>query len=93
MIQVKTKTEEFKKVWKRKKLSELRIDDGKDYRIGVELIQREYLPKKRKFTGRFVKAMISDITRLDRWVPDVDYRWVIVHLDPETFERGKTSQL
>ena len=87
-IIVKTKRDPFQQAWARKKLSELRLDDDKDYCIGDTLIQREWKPTRGEFTGREIKAVISAITRLAHWVPDVDHRWVILHLDPETFERS-----
>lgn len=90
-IEVKTVASVFKDVWARKKFSELRLDDGKDYRIGATLTQWEWMKSKKKKTGRFVTGQISAITRLNHWVPDVDHRWVIVHLDPDTVVKGRSS--
>ena len=87
-IEVKTKTDIFNLVWQGKKLSELRLDDDKDYCVGDVLIQKEWGPKV-GYKGRRVTARISAITRLGHWVPDVDHRWVIVHLDPATVHRDR----
>lgn len=93
LIEVKTIAAVFAQVWKGQKYSELRIDDGKDYEIGAYLKQREWMPIKRKYTGRCVTGQISAITRLNYWIPEVDHRWVILHLDPKTVQNGKMMEL
>lgn len=62
-----------------RKTSEIRFDD-RDYRIGDLLEVCEWLPKKKKFTGKKYVYGICGITRLHRVIPDVDHRWVALHL-------------
>ena len=87
-IIVKTIPAYFQLVWTGKKYSELRFDDDKDYRIGDILIQKEWSPKLRKFTGREIEMIISAITRVNHFI-DCDHCWVILHLNPDTFYRCK----
>jgi hypothetical protein len=81
--ELKTHPEQFQKVWTGKKKAELRFDD-RDFMIGDALVLKEYKPNKREFSGRVLSARISDITRVCHWVPEVDHRWVVLHLDEVT---------
>lgn len=91
-IVVKTVAEPFRLSWHKQKFSELRLDDGKDYMIGDLLVQQEWGPR-RGYSGRFVMGRISAITRVGHWIHEADYRWVILHIDPVTFGRGKALMI
>lgn len=83
---VKTNRPIFPTVWNGQKCSELRRDD-RDYRIGDVLVQGEWGPNIRRFTGRVVMGQISAMTRVSHWVENAETDWVILHLDPRTLSR------
>lgn len=85
IIEVKSIKCIFDEVWAGRKYSELRFDDDKDYKIGAILVQNEWLKNKKAYTGRKVSMSICGITRVNHWIADTDYRWVVIHLDPKTF--------
>lgn len=67
---LKTHPDPFDQVWKRKKTAELRLDD-RDFRIGDLMILREWKPRAKRFSGRWVRAEITAITWLGQWIPGV----------------------
>ena len=78
--ELKIKPEYFKKVAAMVKTAEIRLDD-RDFMIGDQLVLKEWLPRKKEFTGRKVNRFISDITRLCYVMDgDFDYRWVVLHM-------------
>lgn len=82
---LKTHPEYFKNIKMGRKTAEVRIDD-RDFCIGDPMIIKEYLPKKKKLTGRKVGVVITDIVRLKRMF-DIEPNLVLLSfmkMDPET---------
>ncbi len=78
----------FQSIWINRQLSILTFDDDNDYKIGQILFQKEQHRQGGRYTGRWHRSQISAITRLDDWIEDVEYSWVILHLDPKTIQSG-----
>lgn len=77
--ELKTHPEPFSRVRSGIKKAELRFDD-RDFLIGDTLLLREWKPRAKRYSGRFERRKITDITWLFHWIPDVDSRWCILHL-------------
>lgn len=79
--ELKTVPEHFKAVWRGKKTAEIRWND-RDFSIGDKLLLKEWLPRKRAFTGREIETPITDILWLRRLIPlDLSAdRWVMLSI-------------
>lgn len=80
MHELKTNPEFFRKVWKGIKTAEIRFDD-RDYQTGDMVILKEWKPRKKVFTGYEKTIKVTDVLRLARVIPGVDYRWVMLSFE------------
>lgn len=62
-----------------KKTAELRVDD-RDFRIGDQVLLKEWKPRKKEFSGKAVLRVVTYITRIKRWAPELEQDWVVLHL-------------
>jgi hypothetical protein len=63
---VKCHPEPFEALWRGRKVHEIRKND-RDYRVGDELRQREWLPEEGVFTNREVRALVTYVTYGPSW--------------------------
>jgi hypothetical protein len=66
MIELKIWPEPFKAVISKKKQYEVRKAD-REFKVGDDVMLREYLPKKDKYTGEFFLGKITYITKAGTW--------------------------
>lgn len=77
--ELKLNREYFTEVLKGNKTAELRKDD-RDYRIGDKIILKEWLPRKKTFTGRVIVKKITHITWISQWVPGSEEGWAVLSM-------------
>lgn len=78
--ELKLNTEYFSDVWRGNKTAELRKAD-RDFKIGDTIHLREWLPRKKTYTGREIKKQISHILWVNQWVPGCDKEiWCVLSM-------------
>lgn len=74
---LKTHVDPFCRVWSGAKTAELRKDD-RDFKMGDTIVLREYKHRKQEYTGRWVRALITDIVWVGQWVDGVEGQWAML---------------
>lgn len=76
--ELKTWPKEYQDLLDGKKLHEVRHDDGRDFQVKDVLHLREWDPRTEAYTGRSLHVAVQYITRLERWIPDLEPGWVVM---------------
>ena len=78
--ELKILPEFFKEVRSGNKTAELRIDD-RDFTVGDVMVLREWLPRKKVFTGRFCNVKITHMVQVRRFI-ETNKPWVMLSFRP-----------
>ena len=79
--ELKTWVEPFKEVWSGRKTAELRKAD-RDFKKGDVIRLKEWKPRKKQFTGRYIDMEITHIVWIGQWVPGVEEPYVMLSMRP-----------
>lgn len=80
---LKTHLVPFQAIWDRKKKAELRVDDGRDFKVDDQLYLKELDEENGIFSGRELIVLVTHITVANTWIHWLpsDEKWVVMSFE------------
>ena|SRR5271157_2103422 len=82
--ELKTWPAEFRAVWNMRKCHEIRVND-RGFKEGDELLLREWDPETQRYTGAYLVAKVSYITKGGEW--GIDPELVVMSIKIQLWDR------
>ncbi len=70
----------FAQLMENRKTAEIRKDDGRNYKIGDELLLKCWDAEKQLFSGASIRKKIVGKTELSGLIPRIEPGWVVLYL-------------